>query len=133
MDPFNSALIFDDLMRGQRRTPTLCPEYKKRWKVWLERHTSSLWTSKVDFGMVRMATESQQYTTFTVGNPGFYEFTRMPFGLCNAPTTFQRLMQNMLGRVEFDLLHHLSGPCDSIRPYGERTPRETLDRIGVFP
>ena len=46
-----------------------------------------------------MAPESQQYTTFMVGNLGFYEFTRMPFGLCNTPTTFQHLMQNMLGEL----------------------------------
>ena len=46
-----------------------------------------------------MMPESQQYTTFTVGNLGFYEFTRMPFGLCNTPVTFQCLMQNTLGEL----------------------------------
>ena len=34
-----------------------------------------------------------------VGNLGFYEFTRMPFGLCNTHTTFQQLMQNTLGEL----------------------------------
>ena len=43
---------------------------------------------KSGFWQVRMALESQQYTAFTVGNLGFYEFTRMPFGLCNAPRHF---------------------------------------------
>ena len=46
-----------------------------------------------------MATGSQQYTAFMVGNLGFYKFTCMLFGLCNAPTMFQRLMQNTLGEL----------------------------------
>ena len=36
---------------------------------------------------------------FMVGNLGFYEFTHMPFGLCNALATFQHLMQNTLGEL----------------------------------
>ena len=54
---------------------------------------------KSGFWQVRMAPESQQYTAFMVGNLGFYEFTRMPFGLCNTPVTFQHLMQNTLGEL----------------------------------
>ena len=54
---------------------------------------------KSEFWQVNMVLESQQYTAFTVGNLGFYKFTRMPFGLCNAPVTFQHLMQNMLGEL----------------------------------
>ena len=46
-----------------------------------------------------MALESQQYTAFTVGNLGFYEFTCMLFGLCNVPVMFQCLMQNTLGEL----------------------------------
>ena len=46
-----------------------------------------------------MVLESQQYTAFTLGNLGFYEFTHMPFGLCNTQTTFQCLMQNTLGQL----------------------------------
>ena len=49
-----------------------------------------------------MALESQQYTTFTVGNLGFYEFTCMPFGLCNMLATFQHLMQNTLGELNLN-------------------------------
>ena len=46
-----------------------------------------------------MAKESQQYTAFVVGSMGVYEFLRMPYGLCNDPATFQRLMQNCLGEL----------------------------------
>ena len=61
-------------------------------------HFSSM-DFKSGFWQIKMAPESQQYMAFTVGNLGFYEFTCMPFGLCNAPVTFQRLMQNMLGKL----------------------------------
>ena len=46
-----------------------------------------------------MLEKSRQYTTFTVGSLGMYEFLRMLYGLCNAPATFQRLMQNCLGEL----------------------------------
>ena len=54
---------------------------------------------KSGFWQVKMAKDSQQYTTFTVGSMGVYEFLRMPYGLCNAPATFQRLRQNCLGEL----------------------------------
>ena len=40
-----------------------------------------------------------QYTTFTVGNIELFECECMPFGMCNIPATFQRLMQNCLGKL----------------------------------
>ena len=54
---------------------------------------------KSRFWQVKVAPECQQYTTFTIGNLGFYEFTHMPFGLCNTSVTFQCLMQNTLGEL----------------------------------
>ena len=54
---------------------------------------------KSGFWQIKMAPESQQYMAFTVGNLRFYEFTHMPFGLCNAPATFQHLMQNTLSKL----------------------------------
>ena len=54
---------------------------------------------KSGFWQVRMAPELQQYTAFTLCNLGFYEFTRMSFGLCNASAMFQHFMQNTLGEL----------------------------------
>ena len=51
------------------------------------------------FWQVPMDEESKQYTAFTLGSMGLYECESMPFGLCNTPPTFQRLMQNCLGKL----------------------------------
>ena len=61
-------------------------------------HFSSM-DFKSGFWQIKMAPKLQQYMAFTVGNLGFYEFTHMPFGLCNALATFQHLMQNTLGEL----------------------------------
>ena len=54
---------------------------------------------KLGFWQIKMEEASKQYTTFTVGNLGFFKCNCMPFGLCNVPVTFQRLMQNCLGEL----------------------------------
>ena len=54
---------------------------------------------KSSFWQVKMAEESRQYTAFTVGSMGVYEFLWMLFGLCSTPATFQQLMQGCLGEV----------------------------------
>ena len=54
---------------------------------------------KSGFWQVKVSEESRQYTAFTVGSMGVYKFLCMPYGLCNAPATFQHLMQNCLGEL----------------------------------
>lgn len=47
------------------------------------------------FHQIEVDSDSIEKTAFTIGN-GHYEYVRMPFGLKNAPSTFQRVMDNVL-------------------------------------
>ena len=54
---------------------------------------------KSGFCQIKMEEASKQYTTFTVGNLGFFKCDHIPAGLCNVLVTFQWLMQNCLGKL----------------------------------
>ena len=82
---------------------------------------------KSGFWQIRMDEASKQYTAFTVGNLGFFECDRMPFGLCNVPATFQWLMQNCMGELNF--VYCLIYLDDLIM--FSRTTEEHLDRLHV--
>ena len=69
------------------------------------------WYSTLDlasgYWQVEVNPLDREKTAFTTPL-GLFEFNRMPFGLCNAPATFQRLMQKCLGdKVNYFLLIYL--------------------------
>ena len=74
-----------------------------------------------------MDKESKQYTASTLGSMGLFEFEWMPFGLCNTPATFQRLMQNCLR--ELNLMYCLIY-LDDVIVYS-RMPAEHLQKMRV--
>ena len=48
-----------------------------------------------------MVSESEENTVFTT-HSGLYEFAVMPFGQCNAPATFQPVMETVLAGLAQD-------------------------------
>ena len=79
------------------------------------------------FWQVPMDEKSKQYTAFTLGSMGLYECESMPFRLCNAPPTFQRLMLNCLAKLNLTYcLIYLDGVI-----IFSRTEEEHLERMHV--
>ncbi|XP_062864418.1 uncharacterized protein LOC134326144 [Trichomycterus rosablanca] len=55
------------------------------------------------YNQVPMMEKDKQKTAFCTPF-GLFEFNRMPFGLCNSPSTFQRLMERIFGDERFHSL-----------------------------
>lgn len=55
------------------------------------------------FQQIAMSPENQHKTAFVTPFE-LFEYTRMPFGLCNSPATFQRLMQHVFNELVFQIL-----------------------------
>ena len=70
----------------------------------LDSLAGATWFSSMDlnsgFWQISMAPEDKQKTAFNT-SLGLYQFTVMPFGLANAPSTFERLMENVLRGLQW--------------------------------
>ena len=68
----------------------------------LEALSGSRWFSTLDllsgYWQVEIDEKDRPFTT----GDGLFEFRVMPFGLCNAPAVFQRLMDLMLSRIRWE-------------------------------
>ena len=106
---WTSPVVVVEKKNGKKR---LCVDYRKLNKVtkrdnyplpriddMLETLSGCQWFSSLDlasgFWQVELDPKDREKSTF-ITRFGTYEFTVMPFGLCNAPATFQRLMDTVL-------------------------------------
>lgn len=80
------------------------------------------------YWQVKMGEESREKTAFTT--PGrLFEFIVMPFGLCNAPATFQRLMESILeGLIGKACMVYL----DDILVFGQTLDEHLENLVKVF-
>jgi len=77
-----------------------------RIETCLDTLAGAAWYSTFDlrsgFHQVSVSPSDVNKTTF-VCHRGTFRFPRMPFGLCNAPSTFQRLMDTVLAGLNFEI------------------------------
>ena len=108
--PYASPIVIVQKKTGEIR---LCVDYRElnaktrrdayplpRIDESLDALSGARWFSTLDlasgYNQVPMAEKDKDKTAFCTPF-GLFEFNRMPFGLCNAPGTFQRLMERIFG------------------------------------
>ena len=66
-----------------------------------KKYFTSLYLSS-GYHQVPAAKNSRAKTAFVTPD-GHYQYKRMPFGLCNAPSVFQRLINCVLGKLRYSV------------------------------
>jgi DNA-binding NtrC family response regulator len=65
------------------------------------------WYTSLDLDMayhqVPMMDEDKEKTAFATPRGGLYQFTTMPFGLCNAASTFERIIEKTLAGLQWQI------------------------------
>ena len=73
----------------------------------LDALAGSVWFSSLDLNMayhqVPMSDRDKEKTAFATPRGGLYQYTVMPFGLCNAPATFQRIIEKALCGLQWNI------------------------------
>ena len=114
--PWASAIVLVKKKDGSRR---FCIDYRRlndvtvkdayplpRIDESLDQLAGAKWFSCLDlsagYWQVEVDPDDRQKTAF-ITRRGLYEFNVMPFGLCNAPATFERLMELVLSGLHWQI------------------------------
>ena len=136
--PWSSAVV---LVKKKDGTQRFCVDYRAlndvtvkdsyplpRIDDTLDALVGARWFSTLDlksgYHQVEMAEEDKPKTAFSFGQ-GLWQFNVMPFGLCNAPSCFERLMERVLDGLQWKtaLVY-----IDDVIVYGS-TFEEELERL----
>ena len=115
--PWSSPIVLVKKKDGSIR---FCIDYRKlnhvtikdsypipRIDTTLDALSGSKWFSTIDlksgYWQVKMTPEDKPKTAFSIPGGGHWQFLNMPFGLCNAGATFERLMEKVLSGLSWKI------------------------------
>lgn len=136
--PYASPVLLVSKKTGEKR---MCVDYRALNKVTKkERYPLPLIQDQLDrlskqrvfscldvmsaYHCVQIEDDSKQYTGFITPD-GHFQYTRMSFGLGNAPSVFQRAMDDLLGPLKFQFA---TAYLDDILIFAESNA-DALDRL----
>ena len=138
-NPYSSPIVMVPMKDG---TNGMCTDYRKLNEITtkdaypLRRIGQTIdalqgagFSSSVDiasgYWQVPVAEKDRHKTAFCTPQRGLYEFVKLPFGLTNAPASFQQLMNEIFKE---DLFKQVSIFLDDLLVYSE-TPAEHLEHL----
>ena len=140
--PWSAPIV---LVRKKDGSVRFCIDYRKlnsvthkdsyplpRIDETLETLAGAEWFSSLDlksgYWQVELAEEDREKSAFSAG-AGLWQFKVMPFGLCNAPATFERLMECLLSSLPSNIaLIYL----DDVLVYGKSFAEQLINLRLVF-
>lgn len=139
--PWSSPLV---LVQKKDKTWRLCVDYRRlnaqtikdaypipRIADDLDALSGSKWFTSLDLNMayhqIPMRESDKEKTAFGTPRGGLYQYKVMPFGLCNAPATFQRVIEQALSGLQW---HITVLYLDDITVYSQ-TFDEHLKNLGL--
>ena len=115
--PWSSPVV---LVKKKDNSLRFCIDYRKlnevtlkdshpipRIDTTLDSLSGSKFYSTIDlksgYWQVPVAPNDRPKTAFSIPGGGHWQFITMPFGLCNAPATFERLMEKILSKLSWKI------------------------------
>ncbi|XP_073119732.1 uncharacterized protein [Henckelia pumila] len=102
----NPSICMNKILMEENINPLVQPQRRLNPKMQEVVKAETIKLLDAGYNQIAIAPEDQDKTTFTCPY-GTFAYRRMPFGLCNAPATFQRCMTAIFHDMAFEFLREI--------------------------